>query len=64
MEALIAFLWRLVAAILMSLSMMQPVEWCDSCGELCASSELVTVYYGEHYHGAICDDCREYWEVG
>lgn len=61
MEALIACLWRLLAAIVMSLSMMQPVEWCDCCGELYGSSELVVTDYGEHYHGAICGDCRDYW---
>lgn len=43
MEALIACLWRLLAAIVMSLSM------------------LVVTDYGEHYHGAICGDCRDYW---
>lgn len=62
MAALLTSITRLALAIIASVAIMQPVDWCDSCGEMHPQSELTQeVDYGEHYHGELCHSCVEYW---
>lgn len=54
--------WRLASAIALSVSLMQPVAWCDCCGELYAASEMVEVDCTTHT-AEMCGGCCEYWDM-
>lgn len=62
MEALIMGVWRLVSAVVMSISLMSPVSWCDSCGELYSTDDMTVIEYETH-SAEMCWDCLSYWGI-